>query len=337
MSIFKFVKLNTGPVTRKFITSFGAGFFGAIFAGVCVLGFFILKPSILNNLLERIKPSQTSMPIVALNESLVNKNIEPISDVKKEKDLNDLNLIQKLSITDVVKKSNPAVVSVIITQEVPKYEVIQNNNPIQFDPFNLFSQFNFPSYRQNGTEKKTVGGGSGFLVSPDGYIITNKHVISLSNATYTVQLSNGKKYEAVVVARDPVMDVGVLRIVGTKFPYLKLGDSDSLEIGEQVVAIGNALAEFQNSVSQGIISGLGRNLTATNGTGGVENLDKVIQTDAAINPGNSGGPLINMEGEVIGVNVAVVQGSQSIGFALPINAVKPTVKAIIKNDTVKPN
>ena len=188
--------------------------------------------------------------------------------------------------------------------------------------------------RQNGTEKKNIGGGSGFLISQDGYIITNKHVINKDNVDYTVQLLNGKKYPAVIIARDAVLDIGVLRITGTNFPYLKLGDSEELETGEQVVAIGNALAEFQNSVSVGIVSGLGRTLTASDGSGGIENLDKVIQTDAAINPGNSGGPLLDMSGLVVGVNVAVVQSSQSIGFALPINTVRSIVKSILKDGTI---
>jgi S1-C subfamily serine protease len=332
--MFKFKKFNMGPNTKKFIISFGAGFFGAVFAGICLVGFFILKPNTTNNLFNKIKPTQITAPIATISENSLNKTLitQPIVDQKLTP--SSISTPQKLAVTDVVRKSNPAVVSIIITQEVPKYEVVQNTNQNQLNPFGLFSQFNFPTYRQVGTEKKVIGGGSGFLITSDGYIITNKHVISRTNAEYTVQLLNGKKYDATVIARDATMDIGVLKIVGTKFPYLSLGNSDKLEIGEQVVAIGNALAEFQNSVSQGIVSGLGRNVVANNGTGGVENLDKVIQTDAAINPGNSGGPLINMKGQVIGVNVAVVQGSQSIGFALPINAVRPIVKSILKNDSI---
>lgn len=241
-------------------------------------------------------------------------------------------LAEKMTVTDVVKKANPAVVSIIITQEVPKYEIVQNPQP--FNPFDPFSFLQEPIYRQNGTEKKNVGGGSGFIISPDGYIITNRHVISHDNAEYMVQLANGRKYPAKIVARDAVLDVGVLKITGNGFAHLALGDSDTLELGQQVVAIGNALAEFQNSVSQGIISGLGRSITASNGQGGLESLDKVIQTDAAINPGNSGGPLLNMYGEVIGVNVAVAQGSQNIGFALPINTVRPIVESILKTGTI---
>ena len=243
----------------------------------------------------------------------------------------------KLTVAEMVKIANPAVVNVIITQDVPKYELVPGSNqsiPNGFDPFGFFQQFSIPSYRQNGTEKKTVGGGSGFLVSSDGYIITNRYVINMDNAEFTVELSNGKKYPARVIAKDKVLDVGVLKITGSNFPYLPIGNSDDLELGQQVVAIGNALAEFQNTVSQGIISGLGRSITAGDGRGGSELLDKVIQTDAAINPGNSGGPLLNMYGEVIGVNVATAQNGQNIGFALPINSVKSIISSVLKTGNI---
>lgn len=239
-------------------------------------------------------------------------------------------------VIEAVKKTNPAVVSIIISKEVPKYETyIDPNN--QVNPFgDLFFNFpgfnfNIPQYRQNGTEKKEVGGGSGFFVSSDGLIVTNRHVVDQKNVEYTVFTNDGKKHVAKVVARDPVLDIALIKIepaVGDDFPFLPLGNSEILEVGQSVIAIGNALAEFRNTVSVGVISGLARSITAGDNFGKIEALDHVIQTDAAINPGNSGGPLLNLKGEVIGVNVAVAQGSQSIGFALPINSVKGAIESV---------
>lgn len=240
---------------------------------------------------------------------------------------------QERFVIDAVKKTNPAVVSIIISKEVPKYETYidpnQQQNPFGdlFPDFPGFS-FNIPQYRQNGTEKKEIGGGSGFFVSSDGLIVTNKHVVNQKDVEYTVFTNNGKKHIAKVVARDPVLDIALIKIEGSDFPYLSLGNSDSLEVGQSVIAIGNALAEFRNTVSVGVVSGLARSVTAGDGSGNAEVLDHVIQTDAAINPGNSGGPLLDLFGKVIGVNVAIAQGSQNIGFALPINSVKGAIESV---------
>lgn len=233
-------------------------------------------------------------------------------------------------VIDTVKKTNPAVVSIVISQEVPKYETYIDPNQ-QMNPFgDLFPGFNFniPQYRQNGTEKKEIGGGSGFFVSSDGLIVTNKHVVNQKNVEYTVFTNDGKKHTATVVARDPVLDIALIKITGSGFTSLTLGNSDALQVGQSVIAIGNALAEYRNTVSVGVVSGLSRSITAGDNSGKVELLDHVIQTDAAINPGNSGGPLLNLKGEVIGVNVAVAQGSQNIGFALPINSVKGAIESV---------
>ena len=236
-------------------------------------------------------------------------------------------------VIDAVKKTNPAVVSIIISKEVPKYETYidpnQQNNPFG-DLFPNFPGFNFniPQYRQNGTEKKEVGGGSGFFVSSDGLIVTNKHVVDQKNVEYTVFTNDGKKHGATVIARDPVLDIALIKIEGSGYPFLSLGNSDLLEVGQSVIAIGNALGEFRNTVSLGVVSGLARSITAGDRSGNTEVLDHVIQTDAAINPGNSGGPLLNLRGEVVGVDVAIVQGSQNIGFALPINSVKGVIESV---------
>ena len=239
---------------------------------------------------------------------------------------------QETFVIDAVKKTNPGVVSIIISQQVPKYEAYidpnQNNNPFgdMFPGFNF--NFNIPQYRQNGTERKEIGGGSGFFVSADGLIVTNKHVVDQKSAEYTVFTNNGKKHDAKVVARDPVLDIALIKIEGLGFPYLSLGNSDTLQIGQSVIAIGNALGEYRNTVSVGVVSGLARSITAGDNSGNVEVLDHVIQTDAAINPGNSGGPLLDLSGRVIGVNVAIAQGSQNVGFALPINNVRGAIESV---------
>ena len=238
---------------------------------------------------------------------------------------------QEYFVVDAVKKTNPAVVSIVISKEVPTYEVYIDPNQQKNIFGDIFPNFPFditPQYRQNGTERKEIGGGSGFFVTSDGLIVTNKHVVEATDAFYTVFTNDGKQHEAKVVARDPVLDIALIKIEGNSYPYLSLGNSDSLLAGQTVIAIGNALGEFSNTVSVGVISGLSRSVTAGSSFGKSELLDHVIQTDAAINPGNSGGPLLDLSGRVIGVNVAVVQGSQSIGFALPINSVKGAIESV---------
>lgn len=254
-----------------------------------------------------------------------------------EDKLNGEKIIEKQSIftqesfvINTVKKTNPAVVAIVISKNVPKYEIYNDPNAIQ-NPFgDLFPGFSFnvPQYRQNGTEKKNIGGGSGFFVSNDGLIVTNKHVVDQKDVEYTVFTNDGKKHSAKVIARDPVLDIALIKIEGSDYPFLSLGNSDSLQIGQSVIAIGNALGEFRNTVSVGVISGLARSVLAGDATGNTELLDHVIQTDAAINPGNSGGPLFDLSGNVIGVNVAIAQGSQNIGFALPINTVKSAILSV---------
>ncbi len=233
-----------------------------------------------------------------------------------------------------VAHANPAVVAITITKDVPKYKTSYQQ---QVDPFQQlfgdnspFGNFNFqiPIQTPDGTEKQQVGAGSGFLVSPDGLIVTNKHVVADKTAEYAVVLSSGKKYTATVLARDPILDVAIVKISASGLPYLSLGNSGALKLGQSVVAIGNALGQFQNTISVGVVSGLSRSITAGDGGGMSEALDHVIQTDAAINPGNSGGPLLDLSGNVVGVNTAIVQGSQNIGFALPINSIKSVISSV---------
>lgn len=230
-------------------------------------------------------------------------------------------------LTDAVAKVAPSVVSIAVSKDVPQLS-IEYINPFGNDPF--FKDFNFriPVYRQRGTERQKVGAGTGFLISQDGYILTNRHVVSDTTATYTALLSDGTKKEGTIVFRDPEQDVALMKIDGGVFRAAPLGNSDALKLGQTVIAIGNALGEYSNSVSVGIISGQDRELEARDGTHLVR-LTGVLQTDAAINPGNSGGPLINLAGEVVGINVATVIGGNSISFSIPINIAKVIVENLI--------
>ncbi|MFY9462584.1 MAG: trypsin-like peptidase domain-containing protein, partial [Candidatus Sungiibacteriota bacterium] len=206
-------------------------------------------------------------------------------------------------------------------------------DPFGGDPF--FQQFfgggsglQVPQYRQKGTQRQEVSSGTGFIVSSDGLILTNKHVVADTEAEFTVLMNDGRKKPAKVLARDTMQDLAVLKIEGQNLPMVRFGDSSQVKIGQAVIAIGNALGQFRNTVSVGVISGLERSLVAGSGGGESETLQELIQTDAAINPGNSGGPLLNIDGEVIGINTAIAAGAENIGFALPINSAKRDVASV---------
>ncbi len=221
-------------------------------------------------------------------------------------------------VTKVVEEATPSVVTVSIS----KTQVI-NALPFNLDIFGDF--FNIP--KQNPETKQIEQDiGTGFIISQDGLIVTNKHVVSDTEAKYKVIVGKDEEVEVLNIYRDPINDLAILKINKTDLIPVKLGDSDKLKVGQSVIAIGTALGEFRSTVTKGVISGLGRGIVASSGLLGSEKLDNVIQTDAAINPGNSGGPLFNSIGEVIGVNVAVSQTAQSIGFALPINIVKESIE-----------
>ena len=222
---------------------------------------------------------------------------------------------EQSAIISAVEKVNPAVVSIVITKDLPKLDEF-------FSPFGFY--YSEPS---GDLERQEIGAGSGFIISADGLIVTNKHVVSDPDAAYTVITQSGDKYSASVAASDPFNDIAVVKIEAANLPVVSLGDSDRLKLGQRVVAIGNALGEFQNTVTSGIVSGIGRDITASGGAES-ENLFEVIQTDAAINPGNSGGPLADLEGNVIGVNSAVSLEGQLIGFAIPINQVKDVIEDV---------
>lgn len=220
------------------------------------------------------------------------------------------------SLIDVVQKASPSVVSIVISKDVSKLQQFSNNS--FGDPFSFFgfSQTPPPTNTPTTPNIQQVGAGSGFFVSNDGLILTNKHVVADETATYSIVTNDGKSYDAKVLVRDTVNDLALLKVDITGAHSLTFANSNLVKIGQQVLAIGNSLGQYQNTVTSGIVSGIGRSITAGSEQGS-EQLEGVIQTDAAINPGNSGGPLLNLSGEVIGINTAIDQQGQSVGFAIP--------------------
>lgn len=194
----------------------------------------------------------------------------------------------------------------------------------------------FFGFRQSYQQQ---GAGTGIIISNKGIIITNKHVVSGDADSVSVTLVDGTVLDASVIARDTRNDVAFIKITDTKGKELvpaKLGDSSTLKVGQKVIAIGNALGEFQNTVTSGIVSGYGREITAGDG-GSSEDLTNLIQTDAAINQGNSGGPLVNLSGEVIGINTAITSSAsgQSLGFAIPVNDIKAQMASVLEKGKIE--
>ncbi len=244
------------------------------------------------------------------------KNIRPSTSTTAPSE-KQVVVYQESIITKVVEDSLPSVVTVGINR------VTTSNDIYEFDPFDPFSPFRrIPGQRKQ--EEKNIG--SGFVIA-DNLVITNKHVVSNTDATYQILTNDNKKYPVEKIYRDPLNDLAILKVSAPNLKPLTLGDSDKLKLGQMAIAIGTPLGEFRNTVTAGIISGLGRGITAGSPFEGyVEKLDNVIQTDAAINPGNSGGPLLNSKGEVIGINTAVAAEGQNIGFAIPVNVIKNLIE-----------
>lgn len=308
------VRMSVGFVVAIFVvTVLVSSLFGSIF-GLMSAGAVTIFSSKISQRIQQYFP----------NSNLQNKSL----GVNKEQVI-----VEDSAIIDVVQKVSPSVVSIVISKDIPNIQNYFNNPGGFFDPFfNESPGLNGNQQNDSGSQKQTIGGGSGFFITSDGYILTNRHVVEDQQATYTVMTSDGKEHNAKVLARDPIRDVAVIKIDGNNFPVATLGDSDNLKIGQTAIAIGNSLGEFSNSVSRGIVSGLKRNLNAGSGFGDSERLTDIIQTDAAINPGNSGGPLLDIEGNVVGINVAVAQGAQNVGFALPVNQAKRIIDQV-KNGT----
>jgi len=316
----EYLKLKAPPFWRKksfpillFLVFLVIAFFGGIFAE-------IYYSDQINQFLSKFKiqiPERKEKIIE--REKIIEKTPQYIPQTSQEE-----------TIVKVVKEASQAVVSVIITKDIPKLKLYYEEPFKGFEEFfGIPFEFKIPQWKQEGYQKMEIGGGTAFFVSEDGILITNAHVVSDEKAEYTVLTNDGKKYPAKILAKDKIRDLAFLKIEGNNFPFLKLGDSDKIEIGQTVIAIGNALGEFRNTVSVGVVSGLGRKVTASGG-GVVETLYDVIQTDAAINPGNSGGPLLNLRGEVIGINFAMAKGAENIGFAIPINYAKKDLEQIKK-------
>jgi serine protease Do len=219
---------------------------------------------------------------------------------------------------DAAKKIAPAVVSITFTKDV-----------------NVANPFDFWGQGQQVIQQE--GGGSGFIITADGLIATNKHVVADSAAKYTVITTDGKTYDAQVVAQDPALDLAIIKIEAKGLPVVEIGSSDNLQVGQKVLAVGNALGEFQNTVTEGVLSALSRSIVASDISGqSGETLDGLLQTDAAINSGNSGGPLVNLKGQVIGINTATAAKGQAegIGFAIPIDPAKSAIESVKKTGKI---
>jgi len=237
----------------------------------------------------------------------------------------------------IVENVSSAVVSIIAVKDFPVFEQYFTN-PFGQDEFfrrlippEFLPNFQIPQYRQKGTEERQVSSGSGFFISEDGLIATNRHMVEDKEAEYWILLNDGGKLKAKVMALDPLQDIAILKIesaISEKHNFIPLADSDKIKVGQTVIAIGNALGEFQNTVSVGVISGLHRSIIASGALSGETALSELIQTDAAINPGNSGGPLLDLGGRAIGINTAIARGAENIGFALPIDIVKKDIADI---------
>jgi len=247
-----------------------------------------------------------------------------ITDVAIDKDAaKTLKVKEESATVEVVKKVSPSVVSIVVTKEL---ENIYNlTGP---DVFGFGQYYNENS--DQGPYKQTVGRGTGFIIEKNGLILTNRHVVDDEDAEYTVILNDGTQFQAEILGRDMIKDIAILKIQAENLDTIELGDSNGIEIGQTVIAIGNALGEYSNTVTRGVISGINRKVVAGGIFSSEEVIDGAIQTDAAINIGNSGGPLLNLAGQVIGVNTAVNWNGSALGFAIPIDQAKNIISSVIK-------
>lgn len=290
---------------------------GVVVAGLVIGAYFFgtLSTRILNqdpvDLFGQLSFLQNTPLSNWLPKNNVGPTTTPLGDLIKQG--------KELTIPDVVEAAGESVVTVAIK----KQQTIVD--PFSGGLFN-FGPFSFGNPAQQRTEQIQRDIGTGFVVDSQGKVVTNKHVVSDAQAEYLVVDKEGNEHKVEKIYRDPTNDLAIVQVADLKKPALPLGDSDTIRVGESVIAIGTALGEFRHTVTTGVVSGLGRGITAGDGLSQFEEIEGVIQTDAAINPGNSGGPLINARGEVIGVNVAVSQSAENIGFALPINVIKASLE-----------
>jgi len=332
MSLYDLPKFNIkefGAKIEKLLTS--RVFYNALLIAVILTGL-----GVSGEILYKNYPSEIKGFFRKINIPIVEKITEGTSQisVENEGEMYASYIAYEQAIIDAVKNATPSVVSIVISKNMPVYEQQWVN------PFGDDSGFSIqiPQYVQNGTEYQEIGSGSGFIVSSDGLVLTNKHVASTKGADYTVVTNDGQKHPAKVLAIDPVQDLAIIKINNTDgktFTPLKLGDSNGIQIAQTAIAIGNALGQFSNTVSVGVISGLSRTISASDTTGEFsETLEDIIQTDAAINSGNSGGPLLNLKGEVIGINTAMAEGAENIAFAIPINYAKRDISQVIATNKI---
>jgi serine protease Do len=233
--------------------------------------------------------------------------------------------------TSIAEKASPAVVSLKSERAATRDTSTFRNSPFDEDLFDFW--FRQPSPRDRSPQQRryqqqpVTALGSGFIISPDGYILTNNHMVGDAEKV-EIELTDDRKFTAKIIGTDPVSDVAVVKIDAENLPYLELGDSDKLEVGEWVLAIGNPLG-LSHTVTAGIVSAKGRSV-------GLADIENFIQTDAAINRGNSGGPLLNLDGKVVGINTAIVgaTGNIGIGFAIPINIAKHAYKQLREGKSV---
>lgn len=231
-----------------------------------------------------------------------NHNFSFSQDDKNRQEFKD----ERLNITELADKVAPSVVSITTMTNVETFW---------------------------GKSASQRSAGTGVILSKDGYILTNKHVVNGANKIAIVSADNQIYENVKLVFIDPLNDLAFLKVsTANQFKAIEIGDSKTIRVGQPVLAIGNALGEYQNTVTNGIISGIGRSIVARGSSGEAESLSDLIQTNAAINSGNSGGPLINAGGQLIGINTAIAQGANGIGFAIPIGAAKGIIKQLGNKD-----
>jgi len=241
--------------------------------------------------------------------------------------LADKAYLEESSIVQAIRDVAPAVVSIVATQDLPLYrEGVMDFDDTYYQE--TISDSDKKAADVKAAEARRISSGSGVVVSSDGRVLTNYHVVDDSDVSYSVIALDGTTYEVAEIEADRLHDIALLTLSvsdggpSINLPMAQLGDSDQLQVGQHVIAIGNALATYSNTVTTGIISALNRTIAADSidGDNGLTNL---IQTDASIHPGNSGGPLVNLQGEVIGITTAVATGLDGIGFAIPSNDIVP--------------
>ncbi len=289
--------------------------------------------------------TENSKNLIKTNQTIT-KNIKEITKQSEEQQIKLQKLQNLLSVISentgsgehialTVKDIKESVISIIATQEL----VVIKRDP--YNSYNPYQSYDYLEPRRYKYEEKEVdmGGGSGFIYSDDGYILTNKHVVFDQKLDYTVVLYDGTELPAKIVALDPYNDVAMVKVVVPKDKKLKpviLGDSDKMQVGQRIIAIGNALSQFKNTVTTGIISARERSIMTSGSSGNQEEIENLLQTDAAINPGNSGGPLLNINGEVIGMNTAIANDAAGIGFAIPGNDLRNFARVVKKYGSFKP-